>query len=269
MKHAWLIIAHNEFGILQRLISALDDPAFDFFVHFDRKVQALPTLTAEKSRIFILNNRVDVRWGHVSQIKAEFALFEEAMNIGGYDYYHMISGVHLPLKPVDAIKQFFVETAGSSVFSDFCRDSEYQEMLKCHRYNLFLKDFASPIKWKSRLCQFLWKSGIAIQRCFHIQRNRGIDFYKARQWVSLTQEALQLLLSRKESILQTYRWAFCSDEYFVPTELMHSPLEKKIIDSEDYLLCVMGRAHPRTYSLSEWESLRETGFLFARKFSEN
>ena len=36
MTHAWLIIAHNEFGILQRLVSLLDDAACDIYIQPSR-----------------------------------------------------------------------------------------------------------------------------------------------------------------------------------------------------------------------------------------
>ena len=37
MRHAYLIIAHNEPEILQMLISALDDARNDIYVHIDKK----------------------------------------------------------------------------------------------------------------------------------------------------------------------------------------------------------------------------------------
>lgn len=37
-KHAYLIIAHNEFDLLQKLISVLDDERNDIFIHIDKKV---------------------------------------------------------------------------------------------------------------------------------------------------------------------------------------------------------------------------------------
>lgn len=42
MKHAYLIIAHNEFEILKRLIQALDDERNDIYIHFDRKLNHYP-----------------------------------------------------------------------------------------------------------------------------------------------------------------------------------------------------------------------------------
>ena len=161
MKHAYLIIAHNEFEVLQLLVSALDDVQNDFFIHFDKKVRKLPQLFCQHSRLFVLKNRVDVRWGSVSQIKCEMLLFEEARQMGSYDYYHMISGTHLPLKNVAELNLFFQGMKGYSVLTGFVKDTEYQETLKIHRINLFLRHYASPRPWLSRVSQFVWKSCIA------------------------------------------------------------------------------------------------------------
>ena len=38
-KHAYLIIAHNEFYILERLIKLLDDKRHDIYLHIDLKVK--------------------------------------------------------------------------------------------------------------------------------------------------------------------------------------------------------------------------------------
>lgn len=79
MKHAYLILAHNEYPILERLIKAIDDPRNDIYIHFDRKVKDLPKLETVYSDLCIVENRIDVRWGDVSVIEAEYLLFEEAL----------------------------------------------------------------------------------------------------------------------------------------------------------------------------------------------
>ena len=61
MKHAWLIIAHNQFGILQQLVSLLDDRSktltevsdlmgFENMSHFSRYVKKLLGKTPSKYR---------------------------------------------------------------------------------------------------------------------------------------------------------------------------------------------------------------------------
>ena len=38
-KHAYMIIAHNEFDLLEILVRLLDDPRNDIYVHIDAKVK--------------------------------------------------------------------------------------------------------------------------------------------------------------------------------------------------------------------------------------
>lgn len=268
MKHAWLIIAHNEFGILQRLVSALDAPQCDIFLHIDKKVKRLPQIHTNHSRLFELTDRIDVRWGSVSQIRCELTLFETAAAAGPYDYYHVISGTTLPLKPLGAILDFFQDYAGKSVFAWLGTDPPYQELLKMRRYNLFLHNYSSPNPLLKRLSQFLWKCSIAAQRLVGIEANRGKVFYKSNNWLSLTDDAVRYLLSRKKEILRTYRYTFCGDEYFVPSELMSSPLKDSLVSDERYLLHNIERSNASVYPLSEYEGLCKTGYLFARKFTE-
>lgn len=235
MHHAWLIIAHNEFGILQRLLDALDDHSNDIYVHIDKKVSSLPELHTNKSRLIMLDRRVDVRWGGFSQIKCELTLFEASAVHGPYDYYHVISGVTLPLKPISELEIFFRKADGKSVLTGLGRATIYQEKLKVRRYNLFLRNYTSSNVLLRRTSQFLWKSAIAFQRILGVETNRGKTFYKASNWLSLTEEAVKYLLSRKTNILKTYRWSFCGDEFFVPSELMASQLKGSILNEDFYL----------------------------------
>lgn len=268
MRHSWLIIAHNEFGILQRLVSALDTPENDIYIHFDRKVKQIPSIQTKLSRVSIVDNRSDVRWGSISQIKCEFALLEAAAINGPYDYYHVISGTTLPLKPFKIINCYFESHSGKCLLSGLCQSSSYQETIKVRRYNLFLNHYAYGTDFIKKTSQFLWKSSIAIQRVLGIQSNRGKVFYKASNWLSLTEEATQYLLSREKEILKIYRYSFCGDEYFVPSELMASPLRDRLISDEHYLLHNIARSNASVFHLAEYDELCKTDYLFARKFTE-
>ena len=268
MKHAWLIIAHNEWGILQRLVSELDATECDFFVHIDKKVQSLPVLNVEKGRLFMLENRVDVRWGSVSQILCEMTLFETAAANGPYDYYHVISGVTLPLKPLAELDAFFQAAEGKSVLTGLRVDEPYQENLKVHRQHYFLRHYCSRNRLVRWVSQHLWSLCLAFQRKRGMEVNQGLSFYKASNWLSLTEEAIQYILGRKDKIWEIYQRSFCGDEFFVPSELMNSPLKEHILSYEQYLLQKMGRATTTAFPLEEYEAMKSSGYLFARKFTE-
>ena len=267
MKHAWLVIAHNEFEILQMLTDALDHPESDIYVHIDKKVKEMPVLHAAKSKLYVLDRRLDVRWGTFSQIECELLLFETAAARGPYDYYHVISGVTLPLKPLSEIDAFFRAAGGKSVLMGLCKDEPYQETLKMRRYNFFLKNYQSANATKRQMSQFLWKSAIAVQRILGIETNRGKEFYKASNWLSLAEEAVKYILSRKEEIRKVFRYTLCGDEYFVPSELMSSPLKDRIVSHEQYLYQEMGRATTASFPLAAWEEMKASTYLFARKFT--
>ena len=114
MKHAFLIIAHNELRILNILLTMLDDSRNDIYLHLDKKwklnIQNLHY--PQKAQLFLIEKRMDIRWGDISLIKLEFRLFRMAFANGPYLYYHLLSGVDLPIKSQDYIHEFFQKNYG-------------------------------------------------------------------------------------------------------------------------------------------------------------
>lgn len=267
MKYAFLIIAHNEFEILRLLVSKLDDERNDIYVHIDRKVKMLPELKTRKSSLYIIDDRIDVRWGNYSQIKCEYLLWESAFANGPYDFYHLISGTHMPLKSQDEIHSFFDGFSGKSLFCNLeSRHRDYQEILKLHRYNFCTKTYASPNTTVSSISQFVWKSFIAIQRCLNISINNNVNCYWANNWCSLSHDAVAFLIKHKKDVRNRYRWSFCGDEWFAPTELMNSELKDQIL-SIPYFYNNIGRNNASVIDTSDIPSLLAGDYCFARKFS--
>lgn len=264
MKHAFLIIAHNEFGILQRLISALDDERVDIFVHIDKKVRNLPHLYVEKSDLFFVKDRVDVRWGHISQIECEYSLFMEAYHPGEYLFYHLISGVHMPLKPVGELLEFFESAPGYTTFQGLCVETDFQETMKLRHYNIGVSRFAV-----SRWAQIQLRVLHYVQDKCHIRRHKGVEFHKASNWAVFTDDALKYLLDSRNEVLKLYRFSFCADEFFAPSLLMASPLKKRVRSVENLLKLEMGEASPRVLTNEDFPMLLSSGCLYGRKFSES
>lgn len=112
MKHAFLIIAHSQYDILKVLVELLDHPNSDIFILIDKKSPLPKNLICRFSTLHLLSKRIDIRWGDISQIKAELLLFKAALSFGGYSYYHLLSGVDLPIKPLNYIFDFFKRNDG-------------------------------------------------------------------------------------------------------------------------------------------------------------
>lgn len=86
MKHAFLILAHNNFHVLQALVGALDDVRNDIYLHIDKKAVGFIAPSVHSSNLYIIDNPCDVRWGDLEQVKAEYLLLEKAHSVARYDY---------------------------------------------------------------------------------------------------------------------------------------------------------------------------------------
>lgn len=266
MKHAYLIIAHHEFEVLEKLIQSLDDVRNDIYIHFDKKLSRFPTCIVRYADLYIVEERIDIRWGHISQIKAEYVLFEAAYSHGGYSYYHLLSGVHLPLKSQDYIHRFFEKLKNKEVLA-YVPNNKYQTDLKMRRYNFFMKNFMHKNYWVRRLNQFLWRICIRIQKELRIYRNKRRMYTNAANWVSITSNCVAYLLQIKKDVLRKYHFTLCGDEFFIPSEIGNSHLKDNILYDNRLLKCDFGATGPRAYNLKDYETLLNSHCLFARKFS--
>ena len=109
MKHAYLIVAHSNFDVLETSLSMLDCKDNDIFVHIDRKVEYSIKYKCKFSNLYLIpeDERIDVRWADVTIIYAELALYRMAFNTNNYDYFHLMSGMDLPIKSQKYIHEFF------------------------------------------------------------------------------------------------------------------------------------------------------------------
>ena len=267
MKHAWLIIAHNEFKILETLISLLEDPAFDIFIHIDKKVKEIPSFLVPQDRLHIVEPRIDVRWGAPSQIDVELLLMSRALQHAQYDYFHIISGTHLPIKSNEYIQQYF-ETHHGKEIMHLWEEDRRDIGNKLQRYNFFVKGFSSRRKLIRSGSQLAWRIVQKIQKTLSVERYPDLRFYKSDNWVSLTRKAVQYLVQESGRIKKKYKYSYCGDEYFVATELMNHPDEFQIYDTSQLLMVEFDRYNPRTLTEKDLDSLLASDSLFARKFSE-
>lgn len=268
MKHAFLILAHNEWEILKTLVSCLDDERNDIYVHFDKKVKDVPELHCEKAGLHILEERVPVYWGDLSVVEAEYKLLEAAHRNKHYAYYHLLSGVDLPLKSQDYIHQFFKENEGKEFIGYTLTEITPEVVRKVQRWHLFPEDFKN-LNIVKRILRALW---IRAQEIVGYKRNKHIDFKKGSQWFSITDRLVEYVLEHKEWAISTFNHTFCPDELVVQTLCWMSPYKEKIYDlTDDGKGCVrcIGWKDGQLY---DWEmkdltKLKQSEALFARKFN--
>ena len=273
MKHAYLILAHNEPELLSLLIGRLEDARNDIYIHFDRKLTLLPDVKTQHAGLYILKDRVDVRWADVSMIEAEYKLFHAVVDSGRqYSHHHLISGVGLPLKNQDYIHSFFAQHQGKEFIGLHQLPMNSRADRALHYWHPFTQSFRGngSIFEIKRILRFLV---VQIQVLLGIRRNTTIPFHKGGQWVSVTRKLIDYLLGQEDSALTIFSRTFGADEYFVPTLIWGTPFMDHLFDATDESRGAMRYIGWRDdgqlidFTPQDLPALQQTEYLFARKFN--
>lgn len=277
MKHAYLIIAHNEPFVLQTLLSLIDDRNNDVFLHIDKRSELLyrdiKSYRMKESYLDVLSDRISVYWGDISLVEVELLLMERALNHGFYDYVHLLSGVDLPIKNQVTIHKFFHEFRGKE-FVSFWNDTAHRRDLerKVFRYHFFTKYLKNKDELSHKICIPLRNLSLICQKLLHIHRNHDLQFYKGSQWFSITSSFCSYIVSRKQDILRNFKYTLCPDEIFLQTYLMNSPFKDSLfsfdqIEQGNQRKIDWTRGSPYTWKETDIDEIIHSDLLFARKFS--
>lgn len=283
IKHAYLIMAHGQFYQLKRLLNCLDDYRNDIFLHVDAKSKNVPFRelcdTVHKASLTIVK-RMNVIWGHESQIECEMNLIREAIESNSeYSYIHLLSGNDLPIKSQDYIHSFFEENNGKEFvhFETACISGVDKEKV----------DFFYPLQKyvgaKSQtLLYYLERTIVHAQRLLKVQRNKNSEFFfaKGSNWFSITNEFAKYLLDCANQFKQLYDRTLCCDEIFLQTCLINSRFIENLYYKgfdDNYvgnmrLIIWEGKgvqAHPHLFKNEDIDFLKKSDRLFARKFDES
>ena len=275
-KHAYLIIAHGNFYVLEKLILLLDDERNDIFIHIDKKAKEFDFAYFQNlpkySQLFF-TDRIDVRWGHITLVECELILFKKAISTHEYVYYHLISGSDLPLKSQNEIHDFFKRNTNKEFlgFSDDVFDRD-----RITKYHLFPKNMRvkanEPLL---RLARKMRNVFLSLQCSLGYTRNvMALGEVKfGTQWASLTHCFVAKLIEQESFFLRMYKYTNCSDEIYKQTFAFNSQFKDSIYCFEDELkgcqrFMDWNRGRPYTFREEDFELLMNTEMLFARKFED-
>ena len=277
--HAFLIIAHNQFNMLEKLICALDDERNDIFIHIDAKVRDFDfdhfLSLAKHSRVIFTDERVNVTWGDYSQVKTEIVLLKKAIACENadkpYQYFHLISGVDLPIKTNDYIHHFFDEHNGKE-FIHFTDNRVTQLSVNRLQYYHFFR------RRRNTIFKILSQLLLRIQKALHINRlkKRNLLVQKGCNWFSVTGQFAHYLFDHLEEYAGVFKHTYCADETFVQTVLVNSPFKDNLYMpdcSDNHEACMRlidwERGNPYVWRSEDYDAIMHSPCIFARKFDMN
>ncbi|GAP72760.1 glycosyltransferase [Candidatus Symbiothrix dinenymphae] len=247
-KIAIMLMVHKNEAQANRLIKHLAED-FDVYVHIDKRSSVH---IQDLDSVFVYKKYAPY-WASFNIVKATLHLLSEAYK-RGYDRYILISAQDLPLRTNAEIRVFFENN-----------NCEYIDIQKISASNM------------KRVTQY-WSHHIniiskALFKLFSTIKRRPIDydFYKGAQWMNLTHNCVEkifLYLNENEDYIKRYEWTHCADELFFHTiihQLDGLEIKNKCLRYIDWQSGGSIK-HPKTLRMEDYETIRGSNQLFARKF---
>jgi len=270
-RHAYLIMAHNEPEVLARLLTEIDDPRNDIFLHLDTKFADISQENLERcvrrSSLHFLP-RTNVRWGSYSQIKCMQRLLESAVQHDDYAYCHFLVGTEFPLKSQDYIHNFFAENAGKEFIGYDASGEDHSWRMRY--YFPFPSSFRPSGRFDSALA-VIRRMILVVEKAMRVNRLDccTLAVKKGNANWSITGEAARYLVETLPRYERMIRHTYCADEVIFHTLIYNSSYSENIFDiTDEYhsnMRVVQWANSDNRYTLEDYPFLADTDALFARK----
>lgn len=277
VKHAYLILAHCNFAQLRTLLGMLDDELNDIYVHVDANAADFDESEFEgvcrKSDLTFIKPRIKIAWGGYSIVRAEMALLCEAVR-RPHLYYHLLSGMDLPIKSQEHIHRFFEENRGKE-FLDLWQTKGHT-LRRVRYFTVFPEGSGSFLQ---NLVNQVTKAALCL---LGASRNDGVDFRQGSQWFSITHDFAGYIADNCEWVEKTFSRSTLCDELLIPTLLQRSPYRDNLYSaalSENHRIGLGNMRyidwsrggsirHPWVFREEDFDTLMGVPHLWARKFDE-
>ncbi len=273
-RHAYLIIAHNDFDVLEKLLMLLDNDRNDIFIHIDKKVKNFDFdyyKNIVKKSGLCFTERTNIMWGHHSQIMCELLMLKYAVQ-GEYQYYHLLSGIDFPVKKQSEIHRFFDENNGKEFvrIADFDKNSIESRVVYYH----FTRYHRNRNKYIRRIGRYIDRMLVNIQKRLKIFRKiaNAANIKGGPNWFSITHSLAMYVVSEEKWIRKHFKHTLCADEVFLQTLITNSSFKENLYlnnrkYSDNMRYVSWGANAPRVLDNSDFDLLINSNKLFARKFS--
>lgn len=272
---AYLILCHDNPAQVNALARYLTAGGHEVFIHIDAAA-CIRHAVQGGERIHVLERAVAVRWGGWEMVQAMLLLMRAAVDTGrAYRYVHLLSGQCMPAMPRREMEEVLDAAAAAGKQFMECTPLPAYERWDGHGglYRMQVWYPRCMVSKHDPSHKFFWRYTNAWLRLG--LKRPGYRFfapyYGGAQWWSLTGECVRAVCAedRRHPLLRLFfRNTFCSDEHYVQTCVARAGFAAATTGEPSRYICwpTANAASPRLLQREDWEPLRRSGCLFARKF---
>lgn len=249
-------------------------------IHVDKKLgekefNLMKKCFSSLSNVLFLEERHDVRWGSISQIDVMLMLLKKAQDYD-FKYISLISGDDIPLMSNKTRNNFLdiaYENRAEFIGTEADCKKYYNRINIKHPSFMFKKDRSFL---KKMMCKII---NLYNRKYNKLDLTNFPEVYKGAQWFTISNFAVDYIfkyLRLNKDYYNYFLYSFCGDEIFFQTILFNSDFKKNIkfddnesIMSMRYIDWVSGPDYPRTLNEDDFEKIKNSQMLFARKIKSD
>ncbi|MDL4862174.1 beta-1,6-N-acetylglucosaminyltransferase [Halomonas elongata] len=273
MKIGFVILAHESPDKLKPLLEGLLASGRNVFLHHDAgtgmdttEILSSLDLPSGAGNLY-LADRVKVEWGEWSIVKATLnCLRKAAENQDDSDYYFLLSGSCMPVKPV----RFLEESLGGE-------DVDYIEAVNAEE-NQWITQGIQEERWEKfhffnwRSQQWRFDNSLKLQEKLGIKRKLPLSHiaHMGSQWWCLrrsTVEKILGLLDKHPKVENFYKRTWVPDELFFQTMVGNLIPKREIVAKPLTRYSFNSWGIPRVYYNDDYPELLSENRFFVRKVS--
>lgn len=278
MKQAILITAYTNYNQLIDLVQSFDDRS-NIFIHIDKKSVNAGHITEELKALPNVRHceqKYKVHWGGINHLHAILDLSKIALEDDENGYFHLITGMDVPIHLGDRFNQFITNHAHQSTnylenFTLPAKQWPHGGMDRIEFYNPY--DHINAKTFLGKVSLFMISK---IQRSIQLKRPCDFDFqlFGGSTYWTLHRNTLQYVVNYTEEnpeFLNRLKFSFCAEEIYFQTIIMNSEYADQVVnDNLRYIDWHSGRGgYPAFLDESDLTAIQKSNKIFARKIDSS
>jgi len=258
-----LVVAHNQEELLLQLLAKLQHPQVRVFVHIDKKSQPLyEKLATIQPSINLIQNRVDVKWAHITQLQAYFASYKEIVAAGhSFDHFLVISGQDYPVVSMAEMVNYLSKQTNKSFLSYVPLSKEgWAGARKRYRYHYYIR------------MEKLWR-GLMMLTGIRREFPFGLKPFGGSQWINLCRKHMDYIIDfcdKHVSLMNFMTTVRFPEEMLLQTLLLNSEYKNDCINDDlRFIKWIHGKSNPEILKAEYFDEIKDGGIkFFARKMEK-
>lgn len=307
MKQAILIMAHKNLDQIERLINRLGKE-FDIYLHLDKKMhiddESISFLLTKYENLYLTKNRISGVVYAWPLVEITLELIKTAVEIKSekkcnYSHFILISGQDYPIVDSNEIIKKLNESLDLDYINlhsekDHLWIRSLSKRIRLIRYYYLVEKITKNQTFRKVLLLPIYLLQVVMTTLLGSPKKtfikHGLDIYGGSAWWILSYKSIKLIMgfykksldkrSNEYSIVKAYQRTIGPEESFFQTILMNLESEyiKRVSPKGNSTYIEWGGkgdrpisqdGHPYLLKYSDYEEIKNSNFMFARKFDIN